>query len=66
MGVLILIIVEEGFRERTWLSEEISEVVLILIIVEEGFRVTYPLIDGEVLQCVLILIIVEEGFRVLR
>ena len=62
--VLILVLVEDGFRGGKKFMPLSRDSVLILVLVEDGFRAfrVYELTNGE--KTVLILVLVEDGFRV--
>ena len=62
--VLILVLVEDGFRGlRFYLSKVVIILVLILVLVEDGFRAPRVAKQMDALLDVLILVLVEDGFR---
>ena len=64
--VLILVVVEDGLRDRFKYSKCKDDLVFILVVVEDGLREYDHLYAVVMLDTVLILVVVEDGLRVLR
>ena len=63
MGVLILVLVEDGLREQSLFYLNNVLKVLILVLVEDGLREKVVIVQEVSQDGVLILVLVEDGLR---
>ncbi len=62
-NVLILVLVEDGLREKALLTLQVFYTVLILVLVEDGLRDNTKICNQKFRGVVLILVLVEDGLR---